>query len=158
MELSTWVGSTLALIEESKITDLTVALSASAGQSVWRAVATEYVKQLIEETKFSKAATYLISLGKIEKAVQVQLQGRLFRDAFILAKLNKLDDSIINDILSKWADRAAMGGNLAQAAKVVKPIVQCSHKGGCLFSVICHVTMSTRPWRFCGVEMIQSFF
>ena len=119
VELSTWIGTTLALVRDTKITDMTLALAASAGLAVWRAVAEEYVTQLIEETKFSKAAAYLISLGEVKKAVKVQLDGRLYRDALILAKLNQLEPEIIDEILSKWAERAAMGGNLAQAAKVL---------------------------------------
>ena len=59
-----------------------------------------------------------MALGQKSDAVATLLDGRLFREALILAKLHAMEDSIVHNILNKWAERATMGGNLAQAAKV----------------------------------------
>ena len=94
---------------------MAVALSASAGASVWRQVTRAYVSQLIQETSFSKAAAYLVALGEEEEAVKVLLEGRLFREAIILARLHSVGD--ISDILAQWSDRLTLSGGMAQAAK-----------------------------------------
>ena len=80
-ELSTWLNSTLSFVgqSETKLTDMTVALSASAGYSVYKVVVKEYVKQLKNELKFAKAAAYQTSLNLIGEAIQTLIEGRLFR-------------------------------------------------------------------------------
>ena len=80
-ELSTWLNSTLSLVgqSETKLTDMTVALSASAGYSVYKIVVKEYIKQLKTELKFGKAAAYQTSLNLLPEAIQTLIEGRLFR-------------------------------------------------------------------------------
>ena len=80
-ELSTWLNSTLSLVGQSemKLTDMTVALSASAGYSVYKVVVKEYIKQLKTELKFGKAAAYQTSLNLVSEAIQTLIEGRLFR-------------------------------------------------------------------------------
>ena len=114
IELSTWLHSTLTLVTDVKLNDMMVALSASAGPSVWRQVVRVYIGQLVKEANYSKAAAYQVTLGDAEKAVSLLCEGRQFRDALILAKLQNLSGE---DILAKWAERATLGGNVAQAAK-----------------------------------------
>ena len=79
--MSTWLNSTLSLVgqSETKLTDMTVALSASAGYSVYKIVVKEYIKQLKTELKFGKAAAYQTSLNLLPEAIQTLIEGRLFR-------------------------------------------------------------------------------
>lgn len=120
-ELSTWLNSTLTLVgqSETKLTDMTVALSASAGYSVYKEVVKEYIKQLKTELKFGKAAAYQTSLNLLSEAIQTLIEGRLFREALILfnSRPGELDNEIKNEILAKWSERSLMGGNLALTAK-----------------------------------------
>ena len=138
-ELSTWLNSTLSLVgqSETKLTDMTVALSASAGYSVYKIVVKEYIKQLKTELKFGKAAAYQTSLNLLPEAIQTLIEGRLFRfvksyafqkdikfyyfrEALILfnSRSGELENEIKNEILAKWSERSLMGGNLALTAKV----------------------------------------
>ena len=57
---------------------------------------------------------------EIEKNIKLIITALLFREALILfnTRNDELEIEIKNEILTKWAERSLMGGNLALTAKV----------------------------------------
>ena len=74
-EISAWMGSFGHIVENGEISDYVVGLAAGSGHVVWKFVVEKYVEQLENDQNFSKASTYLLALGEIEKSVEMLLKG-----------------------------------------------------------------------------------
>lgn len=85
---------------------------------VWQETCESYAAQLEFEGNRRKAVSYLLCIHKIERAVQVFLEGKMFKEAYALAKC-RLDvtDPLINTVLETWAVSTAKEGNYEEAVQ-----------------------------------------
>ena len=83
----------------------------------WKKVCEAYANQLIFEENPHKAASYLLSINEVHKAVEVFMASKLFKEAYTIAatKLNSTDP-LITSVLLMWANAAQKDGDFQNAA------------------------------------------
>lgn len=78
---------------------------------VWKETCEAYVAQLTEEGLYTKASTYLLAVNKIEEAVDLLVEQKLFMEAVAIAKCRLPEnDPIVESIFKKWADYTNKNG------------------------------------------------
>lgn len=76
-----------------------------------------YAHQLIMEDHVEKAVSYLLCANKIYEAIKVFLDAKMYKEAYILARLRlAADDPVLTIVLQSWALFATNSGLLEQAA------------------------------------------
>lgn len=122
-EISFWLGTFQHVIENDKITDTTVALAASMGNSAWRFITEKYVEQLQRKNIFDRAATFLLALGRVEDAVRSYNSANQHKEALVLARL-RLDPEhkLIEETLRLLSERMFATGNRIGGCKALIPL------------------------------------
>ncbi|XP_046430819.1 gem-associated protein 5 isoform X1 [Neodiprion fabricii] len=110
--------------KEKRLNDFLVSLAPSLSYKEWQVTCENYAEQLEFEGNRRKAVSYLLCIHKIERAIQVFVEGKMFKEAYVLAK-TKLDtsDPLVDSLLETWAVGTAKEGNFEEA-------VQCYIKLG----------------------------
>ncbi|XP_063992664.1 gem-associated protein 5 [Diachasmimorpha longicaudata] len=121
VEMSLWDNKLKETItramETQSLSDFMVSLAPNLSMKFWREVSEAYANQLIQEGNPMKAASYLLSLHKIHAAIDVLLQGKLYKEAYVIAKC-KLDphDEIFKEINREWLGAVIKSGSFEEAA------------------------------------------
>lgn len=78
---------------------------------VWRETCEAYTAQLTEEGHYTKASTYLLAVNKIEEAIDLLVEQKLFTEAVAIAKCRLPENNpTVGSIYMKWADHATRNG------------------------------------------------
>ncbi|XP_014480134.1 PREDICTED: gem-associated protein 5 isoform X2 [Dinoponera quadriceps] len=105
-------------IKEKRLNDFLVSLSTSLSVKTWRETCEAYAHQLIMEGNVEKAVSYLLCIHKIYEAVKAYLDARLYKEAYVLARLKLADnDPTVAIVLQSWAQYATTTGQLELAAQ-----------------------------------------
>lgn len=85
---------------------------------MWQETCETYAAQLVFEGNHRKAVSYLLCIHKIDRAIQVFAEAKMFKEAYVLAKC-KLDstDPLVDNLLAAWAIGAAREGNFEDAVQ-----------------------------------------
>lgn len=76
-----------------------------------------YAHQLTMQNNPEKAVSYLLAIHKIYEAIEVFLNVKMFKEAYVLARCKlDADDTFLNKILESWAEWSSFKGHLEQAA------------------------------------------
>jgi hypothetical protein len=141
----------VAAISSRTLTEGMVALSAGAGQTVWRATAQAYAEQQLQASDFTGAAEYFTACHRIPDAVQAYLSANLYplanimhfvgmqlncncREAVALVRSQLGDDDpLISAVFEQWASHAESLGHFEIAANWCVPFTLPSGFGCLLF-------------------------
>lgn len=120
-EMSLWNNSLRKNLQEAtrdkRLNDFLVSLSSSLSMKTWQETCEAYATQLIFESNPTKAVSYLLCIHKIHRAVEVLLDQKMYREAYVLARCKlDADDQIFPKILQDWASSAAREGCFEDAA------------------------------------------
>lgn len=76
-----------------------------------------YAHQLLLEGNLEKAVSYLLCIHKTYEAIELFLNAKMYKEAYVLAKCKlDVDDPVLTKILQFWAQYAAHCGQIEQAA------------------------------------------
>ncbi|XP_015123769.1 gem-associated protein 5 [Diachasma alloeum] len=121
VEMSLWDNKLKETItramETQSLSDFMVSLAPNLSMKFWREVCEAYSHQLIQEGNPMKAASYLLSLHKIYEAIEVLMQAKLYKEAYVIAKC-KLDsnDEIFKELSKEWLAAVSKSGSFEEAA------------------------------------------
>eukprot|EP01134_Creolimax_fragrantissima_P006339 CFRG6339T1 len=100
------------------LTDFQVAIAAGCGREAWVRVCKCYAQQLIDKGEVHKAVSYFLVAGEPLRAVKTYQNARLYRDAFLLARLRlPQTHPQLTEILHVWSSQCLEKQQYAQAAK-----------------------------------------
>ncbi|XP_043268004.1 gem-associated protein 5 [Venturia canescens] len=105
-------------IAEKRLNDFLVSLSAGLSMKTWQETCEAYATQLVFESNPTKAVSYLLSIHKIHRAIEIYIDQKMYKEAYVLArcKVDK-EDEILTKILNEWANNASRDGNFEEAAQ-----------------------------------------
>lgn len=84
---------------------------------LWEEACQVYSDQLVECGDVSKASTYLLAIHKVQEAVQLLVDHKLYREAVAVAKCRlPSGDPLISATYMEWANSAKLQGQLLLAA------------------------------------------
>ncbi|KAK0182917.1 hypothetical protein PV327_001002 [Microctonus hyperodae] len=121
-EMNVWSNNLAQQLQnaakELRLNDFLVSLAPSLSVKMWQTMCETYATQLIQESNPTKAVCYLLSVHKIHRAIEVLIESKMFREAFVLAKCKlEPDDIILNNILNEWMNFSSKSGLLEEAAQ-----------------------------------------
>lgn len=116
-----WRGDVTGMIQEAiqkkQLTPYLVALAPMASVRIWKDACSVYAEQLSNQGEHMKAAGFLIAIHKIEEAVQLLADNKLFREAIALAKCRlPSNDPLIKTVMNDFANYSLTNGQLHLAA------------------------------------------
>lgn len=122
-ELSLWTGDLKEQLQtaakERRLNDFMVSLSPMVSISTWKEMCEAYATQLVQlESNVTKAVAYFLIIHKIYRAIEVFMEAKMYREAYILARC-RLDakDKKLKDVLEAWESHAAKSGVYEDAAQ-----------------------------------------
>ncbi|XP_051869754.1 gem-associated protein 5 [Pristis pectinata] len=105
-------------IERGELNDTLVAMAPMAGYAVWVRTIEAFVKQLCFQEQYTRAATLLLSIHRVDQAIQLLQTHQLFREAIALAKaFLQPDDPVLKELFTSWASLLEKDGHYSIAAK-----------------------------------------
>ncbi|KAK0095845.1 hypothetical protein PV326_007211 [Microctonus aethiopoides] len=121
-EMNVWSNNLAQQLQDAakelRLNDFLVSLAPSLSVKMWQTMCETYATQLIQESNPTKAVCYLLSVHKIHRAIEVFIESKMFREAFVLAKCKlESDDVILNNILNEWMKFSSKTGQLEEAAQ-----------------------------------------
>ncbi|XP_039280027.1 gem-associated protein 5 isoform X2 [Nilaparvata lugens] len=121
IECMLWRGDVTGLIQEAiqkkQLTPYLVAMAPMASVRMWKDACSVYAEQLSNQGEHMRAASFLIAIHKIEEAVQLLADNKLYREAIALAKCRlPSNDPLIRTIMSDFAKHSLSNGQLHLAA------------------------------------------
>ncbi|CAD6240854.1 GSCOCG00008959001-RA-CDS [Cotesia congregata] len=121
-ELSLWTGDLKeqlqTAVKERRLNDFMVSLSPMVSINTWKEMCEAYATQLQLESNVTKAVAYFLIIHKIYRAIEVFMEAKMYREAYILARC-KLDakDKKVKEVLEAWEGQAAKSGVYEDAAQ-----------------------------------------
>ncbi|KYQ90408.1 component of gems 5 [Tieghemostelium lacteum] len=95
------------IVKQGKLTANVVALSIQGGRDVWERMCLIYSKHLSCIGDYHMAVSYLLAIGKVDDAIQLYRQNRLWREAILLAKSRlPINHPILDQLFLDWADHS----------------------------------------------------
>ncbi|XP_061596575.1 gem-associated protein 5 isoform X2 [Cololabis saira] len=111
-------GALKLATEKGELNDHLLSIAPMAGYKVWSQTVEAFVKQLCLQEQYLKAASHLLSLGKVYEAVDLLRSHKLYREAIALVKARlPAEDPILKELYTSWAVVLEKDGHLSAAAK-----------------------------------------
>ncbi|XP_058807144.1 gem-associated protein 5-like [Phymastichus coffea] len=121
-EIDLWRGNLKENLEDAlknkRLNDFLVSLAASISMEFWIEMCEGYAVQLNSEEHYHKAVSYLLCLNKVNEAIDIFVNAKLYKEAYALAssKLSS-EDLIVKNILVQWANSAEKDGHFQNASE-----------------------------------------
>ncbi|XP_012265129.2 gem-associated protein 5 isoform X2 [Athalia rosae] len=121
VEMDLWSNNLKQSLQDAtkrgQLNDFLVSLAPSLSFRVWQEMCETYAKQLESEGNYRKAASYFLCIHKIERAIQVFVDAKMLREAYVLARCKLAEsDPIIDSLLETWAIHTTTKGQFEDAA------------------------------------------
>ncbi|RVE64245.1 hypothetical protein OJAV_G00144710 [Oryzias javanicus] len=111
-------GALQLATERGELNDHLLSVAPMAGFAAWSGAVEAYVRQLVLQEQYLKAASHLLSVHRVDAAVELLRTHRLFREAVALAKARLApDDPVLKELYAGWAAVLEKDGHLSAAAK-----------------------------------------
>lgn len=104
-------------IVNKSLTETHVAVAPSVSFDLWRKCCLAFGKQCIENEDHLGAIPYFLAISDIDSCINQLIEGKFFREAWIIAKMRKEDgDPIFDKIFSMWIVYYDSSGNYEAGA------------------------------------------
>ncbi|XP_028322979.1 gem-associated protein 5 [Gouania willdenowi] len=111
-------GALQLATERGELSDHLLSIAPMAGYQVWTETVEAFIKQLCVQQQYLKAASHLLSINKLNQAVELLRSQRLYREAVSLVKMRLApDSSLLKELYCDWAAVLEKDGHLSAAAK-----------------------------------------
>ncbi|XP_024121575.1 gem-associated protein 5 isoform X2 [Oryzias melastigma] len=111
-------GALQLATERGELNDHLLSVAPMAGFAAWSGAVEAYVRQLVLQEQYLKAASHLLSVHRVHEAVDLLRTHRLFREAVALAKARLApDEPVLKELYASWAAVLEKDGHLSAAAK-----------------------------------------
>ncbi|CAL8362299.1 unnamed protein product [Lota lota] len=111
-------GALRTATERGELNDHLLAIAPTGGYMVWVRAVQDYVKQLCLQDQHLKAASFLLSINKLQEAIELLHSHKMYREAIALARARLPDqDVVLKDLYLSWAAALERDGHLSAAAK-----------------------------------------
>ncbi|KAH8253018.1 hypothetical protein KR032_003203 [Drosophila birchii] len=101
------------------LTEWHLSVAPSVSFALWQDCCRVYAKQMEEKGYIMHAATYLLSLGMQNEAIELFLANEYYKEALVHARIClPATDPIIKTIINRWLEQLEGTGNYAAAALI----------------------------------------
>ncbi|KAM9728218.1 gem-associated protein 5-like [Menidia menidia] len=104
--------------ERGELNDHLLSIAPMAGFQAWRRASEAFSRQLLLQDQPLKAASHLLSLHRLQDAVELLRAHRLHREAVALVRARMPEDTdLLRELHTDWAAHLERDGHLSAAAK-----------------------------------------
>ncbi|KAM8835184.1 gem-associated protein 5 [Synchiropus picturatus] len=111
-------GALQLATERGELNDHLLSIAPMAGFRIWSRAVDSYVQQLCLQEQHVKAASHLLSINKVQQAIELLRDHKLYREAVALARARlPADDPVLTELYSLWGSALEKSGHFSAAAK-----------------------------------------